>query len=105
MDVAHYEYVIKRDPQLRGLVLLPFAALFYLSAAWSLRLVPLPGGTRPPVPGRWFMLGFVLALAASWAIRAWYIARYGKLTQIGQIRGRGKVREGSNSAVRPRWHE
>src|SRR5260370_27264609 len=81
MDVQRYEYVTRRDPQLRGLVLLPFAALFLLSAAWRLGAFHLPGDRQPHVPGRWFMLGFVLALAAARATRAWYNARFGRITQ------------------------
>ena len=60
MDVERFDYVTQRDPQLRGLVLLPFAALFLLSGAWRLGALHLPGdqqvsylnllGRRPLAP-------------------------------------------------------
>ena len=81
LDVESFDYVTQRDPHIRGRVLLPFAALFFLAGLWTLGLFHLPWDSQPKVPGRWFMVGFVVALAASWAIRAWYIAKYGVVNQ------------------------
>src|SRR5262249_53430175 len=81
MDVERYDYVTQRDPQLRGLVLLPFAGLFLLSAGWRLGFFHLPSDRQPHVPGRWAMLGFVRARAAARTIRAWYNARFGTIRQ------------------------
>jgi len=81
MDVVRYDYVTVRDPHIRGLMMLPFAALTGLMGLWDLGALPLPGGQLPHVPGRWFAFGFVLACAASWAIRAWYNVKYGVVEQ------------------------
>lgn len=74
-DVGLSVYVTRRLRNLQGGCLLPLSALFYLSAAWQLGLLPLPGSHEPFVPGRWFGAGLLLALAAGFAIRRWYAKR------------------------------
>ena len=78
-DRAHYGG--KLYPQLQGLRLLPLAALFALSACYRAGWFHLPGDDRPGVAGRWFSFGVLLAIWASYRIRAWYWLRYGKPRQ------------------------
>ena len=82
MDVETYDYVTQRDPQLRGLVLLPFSALFLLSAAWRMGIYHLPHDREPHVAGRYAMIGFGVALLAAVAIQFWYNRKYGKVRQL-----------------------
>jgi hypothetical protein len=81
MDSDRLQYVAQRHAQLQGLRLLPLSVLFLIKGAYDAGWFPLPGDDRPHVAGRWFFAALFVAIAASYAIRAWYVRRFDALTQ------------------------
>jgi hypothetical protein len=81
MDDFRLGYVTGRFPQLQGLILMPLSLLAFATAGYEAGWYRLPGDAAPNIPGRWWMLALVLALAASYLIRAWYTAHFGVAPQ------------------------
>lgn len=78
---ARLQYVSERFPQLKGLILIPLSLLFLASGGYEAGLFRMPGDAAPNGPGRWFMVGLALVIAAHYPITAWYRRRLGVAPQ------------------------
>ena len=79
-NLATIRYVTEHYPRLQGLRLVPLGVLFLLSAAWRLHWFSLP--TSVFHPRDWFLVGFVIAIAASFAIRTRYERTLGHIEPL-----------------------
>ena len=77
MDANRLGYVSARSAQLQGLELLPLSLVALLKAAYDAGLFSLPGDHLKNVGVEWFLVAVVLAVAAAYPIRGWYLKHVG----------------------------
>ena len=65
-------YVTGRTPQLQGLRLIPIGLVCLAACPYSLGLYHLPGDDQPLARGYWFLIGLLVAMAASYPLRGLY---------------------------------